>query len=73
MGIMPPSTAVGLGRISRDPDLTQTLYPGQPIGMTFVGRANSEASLVRIANAFQRAFGVVSASSVFTPAVPSRE
>ena len=72
IGLMPPSTAVGLGRISRDPDLSQTLYPGQPIGITFVGRANSEASVVRIgANAFQRAIGPVAASSVFTPAVPS--
>ena len=72
IGVMPQSTAVGLGRISRDPDLSQTLYPGQPIGITFVGRANSEASVVRIgANAFQRAIGPVAASSVFTPAVPS--
>ena len=70
---MPSSTAIGSGRTARDPDLSQTLYPGQPIGITLVGRANSEASLVRIANAFQRAFGVASASSVFVPAVPSRE
>ena len=62
---MPSSTAIGSGRTARDPDLSQTLYPGQPIGITFVGRANSEASLVGIADAFQRSIGAVLVTSAF--------
>ena len=55
IGVMPTSTERGLGSVSRNPDLSQTLYPGQPIGITFVGRAGSEAALLRIAIGFSRA------------------
>lgn len=67
---MPRDIPVGSGRNAIDPDvrpiyiasadkqLSTTLYPGQPIGLTFVGRPASEASLLSIAHAFMRVLAI---------------